>query len=132
MQASSATKDSDQPGSGGLNWRQRKKAVARRKQLIDGYVAALGGSARVTATQMTDVERAVDMTMLALDMRTRALRGDKVAITDLVRLEGAADRAVRRLNLPAPGSAAPVMDLHDHAAKRALERAKAQPLEEAD
>jgi hypothetical protein len=89
------------------NWRRRKQEIKRRQQLVDGYVAALGGHARVTAIQAQDIERAVDMTLLALDMRARALRGDKVAITDLTRLEGAADRAVRRLNLPVPNTAAP-------------------------
>jgi hypothetical protein len=45
---------------------------------------------------------------------------------------GAADRAVRRLGLPAPNAAAPVMDLHDHAAKRAAMRANPQPPEGSD
>ena len=125
MQASSATKDSDEPGSSGLNWRQRKKAnmrrqqeAQRRRELIDGYVQALGGADRVSAIQMEDVHRCVDLVMLALDTRARALRGDKVAITDLVRLEGAADRAVPRLNLPAPNAAAPVPTLQDYLASR--------------
>jgi hypothetical protein len=81
---------------------------------------------------MEDVHRCVDLVMLALDTRAKALRGDKVAITDLVRLEGAADRAVRRLNLPPPNAAAPVMDLHDIVARRAAERANPQPAEEDD
>jgi hypothetical protein len=77
------------------------RAARQRKEMIADFVAALGGVDRVSPIVMTDIERAVDMTMLALDMRRRALRGDKVAITDLTRLEGAADRAVRRLRLPA-------------------------------
>jgi hypothetical protein len=115
MQVSSATKDGAKPGGGGLNWRQRKKINERRQEamrwrqdLIDGYIAALGGPDRVTAIQRQDAERAADMTALALNMRRRALCGDTtVAITDLTRLEGAADRAVRRLCLPAPNAAAP-------------------------
>jgi len=44
------------------------------------------------------------MTALAVNMRRRALRGDAtVKISDLTRLEGAADRAHRRLALPPPG-----------------------------
>ncbi len=126
MQTASATKDSDQPGSSGLNWRQRKKANMRRQQemlhrqlLVDGYTAALGASARSNPIVMTDIERAADLVLLALNMRRRALRGDAtVKIDDLTRLEGAADRAVRRLNLPPPGSAAPVKTLADYLADR--------------
>jgi hypothetical protein len=112
MQASSAVKDSD----GGLNWRQRKKVVARRQQemqrrqqLVDAYVEALGGPDRVTAIQMTDIERAVDLTLMAAELRT-AVRQGSAKVSDLTRLEGAADRATRRLNLPPPGSAAPSDD----------------------
>jgi DNA-binding helix-hairpin-helix protein with protein kinase domain len=122
MQTASAPKDNsegnDQPGASGLNWRQRKKANMRRKQLVDGYTAALGGSSRITAIQLRDIERAVDMTMLAEAARAKALRGDKVAITDLVRLEGAADRAVRRLNLPASHAGPPVQTLAEYLASR--------------
>jgi hypothetical protein len=48
------------------------------------------------------------MAALATNMRRRALRGDAtVAITDLARVEGVADRAHRRLGLPPPNAAAP-------------------------
>jgi hypothetical protein len=77
-----------------------------------------------------DIERAVDMTALALNMRRRALRGDAtVKIDDLVRLEGSVSRVVRSLNLPASGGGAPVMGLHDIVARHAAERAN---LEEDD
>lgn len=114
MQATSAPKDSDEPDSSGLNWRQRKKAVAlrnegnvRRQQLTEGYIAALGGV--VNAMQLEDVERAVDLVMLARGMRAKALRGE-AKVRELSQLEVAADKAVRRLNLPAP-NAAPVRTL---------------------
>jgi hypothetical protein len=141
-------KDSDKPPVY-RNWRHRKADIARRQQaaeeaiarqnqgmrwrqdLIDDYTKALGG--KVSAIQMNDIERVADLTLLALNARRAALRGDPAAISNLSRLESTCDRAVRRLGLPAPGSAAPVMDLHDHAAKRALERANPQPTaEEAD
>ncbi len=121
MQTASATKDSDQPGGSGLNWRQRKKAVARRQQemqrrreLIDGYIAALGGADRVNAIQLQDIERAVDLVLLARDMRASVRQGGAAKVSDLTRLEGAADRAVRRLCLPVPGRAAPVQTLLDY------------------
>jgi hypothetical protein len=127
MEASSATKDSsdgsDQPGASGLNWRQRKKAnmrrqqeIQRRRELIDAYVTAAGGSARTNPIVMTDIERAVDLVMLAREMRASVRQG-AAKISDLTRLEGAADRAVRRLNLPPPG-AAPVQTLQDYLANR--------------
>jgi hypothetical protein len=125
MQAASAPKDSDNPGSA-LNWRQRKAAIARRQQaadeaaarrpqLIAAYVDALGGADRINPIQMTDIERCVDLILLARDMRA-AVRHGTAKVADLTRLEGAADRAVRRLNLPAPGSGARVMTLDDHIA----------------
>jgi len=109
MQASTATKE----GKPALNWRQRKKLVARRKQLadrrpqlIDEYVQELG-SDRVTALVRLEIERVVDMTLLAEGMRARALRGEAIDIGDLTRLEGAVSRMIRSLNLRPPGAAAP-------------------------
>jgi hypothetical protein len=143
QRSDNSAQQDDQPGSAPLNWRQRKKLVARRKQLeeesaarkpqlIAAFVQALGGRDRIGPLVMLDIERAVDLTLIAAEQRA-AVRLGTAKLADLTRLEGAADRAIRRLGLPPPGSAAPVMDLHDHAAKRALERAKAQPTaEEAD
>jgi hypothetical protein len=105
-----ATKDSE-PGSGALNWRQRKKADMRG-QLVNAYVRALGGRARVTAIQLQDVERAVDLVLLAKTARAELAAG-KATVNDVVKLENSADRAVRRLNLPPP-SAAPVQTLQDY------------------
>jgi hypothetical protein len=108
----------DQPGGGGLNWRQRKKATMRRQQLVAGYVLALGGADRISPLQMAEVMRAVDMTLLAEGMRGRALRGEAIDIGDMVRLEGAVSRVIRSLNLPPPG-AAPVESLKDYLAAKA-------------
>jgi hypothetical protein len=95
--------ETDKPPGAGLNWRHRK----RRKALIDGYVHALGGIERVNALQRVEIDRCVDMTLLAEAMRGRALRGEAIDIGDLTRLEGAVSRVIRSLNLPAPGTAAP-------------------------
>jgi hypothetical protein len=128
MQHSINTAQQDgQPSGGGLNWRQRKKATVRRQQLVAGYVAALGGADRISPIQMAEVMRAVDMTLLAEGMRAKALRGEAIDIGSMVRLEGAVSRVIRSLNLPPPGSAAPVQTLQDHFRKRAAERADAQP-----
>jgi hypothetical protein len=73
----------------------------RRRDVIDGLVAALGGPDRVTDPMMSDIARAADLTLIAERARADALRGGiEINVGDLVRLEGAADRAVRRLNLP--------------------------------
>jgi hypothetical protein len=106
-------------------------ARGRREKLTAAYVEACGGAGRVSAIQMEDIQRAVDLVMLAREMRGQVRQG-LAKVSHLTTLEGAADRAVRRLNLPAPDTAVPMMDLHDHAAKRAAERAKAQSAEEAE
>lgn len=86
----------------------------RRRDVIDGFVAALGGPDRVTDPMMSDVVRAADLTLLAERARADALRGGaEINVGDLVRLEGARDRAVRRLNLASNGqhpSAVPTVD----------------------
>lgn len=100
----------------------------RRKQLVDGYVAALGGSARVTPIQMQDIERAVDLDLLARKARADLSAGGRTSIHAVVKLENVANRAVLRLNLPAPGSSAePVQTLADYlASKRAAVDAGAE------
>jgi hypothetical protein len=117
-----ATKETAQP----LNWRQKKKLnepVARRKQLVAGYIQALGGRSRITAIMLEDIHRAADLVLLAREMRA-AVRQGSAKVSDLTRLEGAADRAVRRLNLPPPNAAAPVMGIQDIVARHAADRAK--------
>ena len=119
MQTSTATKDNDQTDSGSpRNWRRRKQENARRRQLVAAYVAALGGSASVTAIQTQDIERTVDLVLLARAARAKLSAGE-ASVNDVVKLENAADRAVRRLKLPASGTAAPVQTLQDYLAQRA-------------
>ncbi|SHM06896.1 hypothetical protein SAMN05444159_7588 [Bradyrhizobium lablabi] len=93
----------------------------RRKELVDGYVTALGGPDRVTPLQMVEIERAAGLTLLAQEMRAKALRGEDVAITDLTRLEGTLDRATRRLglNIGAAAHREPVADLQSYLANKA-------------
>jgi hypothetical protein len=76
------------------------RAARRRKDLIADFVRALGGPEHVTAILMRDIARAADLMALCEQERTKALRGEDVSIANLSRLEGAADRAVRRLRLP--------------------------------
>lgn len=94
-------------------------ARGRRRQMVAAYVEALGGE--VSEIQRRNVERAVDLELLAAAARAAALRGEE-AIGNVTRLEIQASKAVRLLGLPAPGAAAaPVMGLHDIVARRAAE-----------
>jgi hypothetical protein len=93
------------------------RAGRHRQQMIADFVAALGGPNRVTALQMVEIERAASLTLLAQDMRAKALRGEAIDIGDMIRLEGAVSRVIRSLNLPAPGSAAPVPTLAEYLAQ---------------
>jgi hypothetical protein len=108
----------------------RTLVARRRRELIAIYSAALGGAAALSEGQLIDIRKAAELTALAEAARARAMReGASGAgeLTAMVRLEGMAGRAVRALNLPAPGGGAPVMTLHDHVARRAAERAAAPP-----
>jgi hypothetical protein len=91
-------------------------ARGRRQQLVAAYVEALGGKARVTAIQLQDITRAVDLVTLASKARA-ALAAGNATINDVVKLEGAADRAVRRLGLPPPNAAPPVPSLAEYLAQ---------------
>jgi hypothetical protein len=89
---------------------------SRRRQLVDHYVQALGGGARVGAIQRMDVERAVDLILLAKTARAELAAG-KTTINNVVKLENSADRAVRRLNL-SPPDAAPTQSLAAYLASK--------------
>jgi hypothetical protein len=70
--------------------------------MIADFVAALGGN--VSPIVLRNITRAVDLSVLASTARAELAAG-KTTINDVVKLEGAADRAVRRLNLK-PGAVA--------------------------
>jgi hypothetical protein len=103
MEAKAAMQYARRPDAG-VKYRKpnQTRGARQRKEMIAAYVSALGGSARVSPIQLQDVTRAVDLVMLARTARAELAAG-KTTINDLVKLEGAADRAVRRLALPAPG-----------------------------
>lgn len=70
----------------------------RRRELIAVFVQALGGRA-ISPMKMVEIERAASLTLLAQEMRAKALRGEAIEICDLSRLEGTLDRAIRRLGI---------------------------------
>ena len=88
----------------------------RRRELVNSYVQALGG--RVSPVQMVEIERAASLTLLAQNMRAAALRGEAIEISDLTRLEGTLDRAIRRLGIKPGAAAAPVPSITEYWASR--------------
>ena len=75
-----------------------RSAEARRfRDLILSFTEALGGE--LTETQRVAVRRAAELTVIAEQQRTRALRGEPVDPLALVRLEGMTARAVRALGI---------------------------------
>jgi hypothetical protein len=96
------------PSQGGiLDGRTRR--ARRRRELIAAYSSALGGPAALTEGQRIDIRKAAELVALAEDCRALAMQegpGGAYAISAMVRLESAADRAIRRLGLPAAGAVA--------------------------
>jgi hypothetical protein len=100
----------------------------RRRDLILTYADALGGADKVSAAAMNDIVRAVDLVVIAERARAAALRGEIVDLGDLTRLEGAADRAVRRLGIK-PGGNEPAPNLAEYlASKYPANAAEAEPM----
>jgi hypothetical protein len=75
----------------------RTEIARRRRDLIEALVAALGGKPSDVA--MLDVRRAAELTAIAEEARRQALQGAAVDLAALARIEGTADRAVRRLGI---------------------------------
>lgn len=93
----------------------------RRRDLVRAYIVALGGADKISPAAMNDITRAADLVALAEKTRADALRGTAVDMGDLIRLGGAADRAVRRLGIK-PGAQPAAPSIQDYIAER---RAKA-------
>jgi hypothetical protein len=99
----------------------RGERVRRRRELIEAYSNALGGAARLTESQRTDIKKAAELVALAEAMRALALQegpGGAGAISAMVRLESTASRAVRALRIPAPKAAAAVPSVAEYWASR--------------
>jgi hypothetical protein len=77
----------------------RKRTVRRAKALVRHFSKALGG--RPAPHQMISVNSAAEMTAVAEQVRARYLAGDAgVSLDDVVRAQGAMNRAIRELCLP--------------------------------
>lgn len=95
----------------------------RRRDLIDTFVAALGGTGSTPDSVMLDIVRAADLTIVAERARADALRGESVDLSALARIEGVADRAVRRLGIKLGGVITKKLTLADYAAAKARNKA---------
>jgi hypothetical protein len=95
----------------------RSQLGRRLHDLAEDFASQLGGWEALSDTMAANVRKASELTALAEQMRAGALRDGNVDPLALVRLEGAADRAVRRLK---PGKAAEP-SLADHLARRVAE-----------
>lgn len=93
----------DKPPSRGGTVDGRTLAARRRRELINAYTVALGGIEAISVSRLVDVRRAAELVALAESERAKALRGEAVDLSALIRVEGAADRAVRRLGIK-PGA----------------------------
>jgi hypothetical protein len=80
------------------------RAARQRQELIAAYIQALGGADRVSPIVMQNITRAAELAMLANTARADLAAG-KTTIGDVVLLEGASDRAIRRLGIK-PGAVA--------------------------
>jgi hypothetical protein len=80
-----------------------RTALGRRiHDLADTYANALGGWPALSTLMGMNVKKAAELTALAEQTRANALRDGNVDPLGLVRLEGAANRAVRALMLDIP------------------------------
>jgi hypothetical protein len=110
MDAQPAKQSADKPPTRGGVLDGRTRRARRRRQLIAAYSNALGGDTALTEGQRIDIRKAAELLALAEDIRALAMQegpGGAGAISAMVRLESTASRAVRALNIPAPGRAAP-------------------------
>lgn len=97
-----------------------RTAEGRRiRDLVESYVTSLGGHAGLSDTQLADVRRAAELKVLAERARAQALQQPGVVdLTALVKLEGAADRAVRRLGLKPGAQTQKQQSLADYVAQK--------------
>jgi hypothetical protein len=82
-----------------------RSALGKRiRRLADTFAVGLGGWAALTDIQVAAVRRAAELAAIAETARARMLAGDQaVSLDDLVRVDAASDRALRRLGIK-PGA----------------------------
>jgi hypothetical protein len=83
---------------------QRSALGKRLRDLADGFAERLGGWPALSVGTAAAVRRAAELVALSEQMRRDALRDGGVDPDRLLRLDGAAARAVRALNIEAEPS----------------------------
>jgi hypothetical protein len=71
----------------------------RRRDLVQTFMAALGGPSVVNDLTQVTVRKAAELVVLAEATRANMLNGEPADMLALVRLEGVAARAVKALGL---------------------------------
>jgi hypothetical protein len=100
-----------------------RSALGRRiHDLADGYAAALGGWSGLSDLMTGNIRKAAELVALSEQTRADALRNGNVDPLALVRLDGAANRAVRALMLDHPRE--PELTLEQHLAAYAAPSAR--------
>jgi hypothetical protein len=106
--------------------RPRRMAIDGRSQLgrrlhdlAQDFAAQLGGWPGLSDTAAANVRRAAELTALAEQKRAEALQDGSVDPVGLVRLEGAAGRAVRALGLKPAAQRRPERTLDQYLADTA-------------
>jgi hypothetical protein len=99
-------------------------AGRRRRDLVQSFVDALGGLDNLTPVQLADVRRAAELTALAEETRAKALceGTGAVDLAALVRLEGAASRAVRALGIKSGPSAPKTPTIEEYTAQKVAQK----------
>jgi hypothetical protein len=116
-------------GSLGPKHAARGERVRRRRELVEIYTRALGGSAGLSESRLVDVRKAAELVALAEAARELVLQqgpGSPGALSAMIRLESASVRAIRALRLPAAPNAAAPMGLHDIVSRHAAGRANVE------
>jgi len=91
-------------------------------ELADALAGRLGGWGAVSPLQAAAVRRAAELVCIAEASRAKHLQGDfSIALDDIVRLDAAADRALRRLGLR-PDAPKPHVPLREQLAAEAAAR----------
>jgi len=95
----------------------RTRAARRARELAKAFEDEIGGT--ISASQRLAIERAAALVALSEDAKARRLAGDRdISLDDVVRVDGAAQRAVKALALDRKRQPA-IMTLRDRLAAEA-------------
>jgi hypothetical protein len=74
-------------------------SARRRRDLVDGFLAELGGADQLSPVVLMQVRRAAELICASEMCRAALLNGQEVNVHELLRMEGCASRAIRGLGL---------------------------------